>query len=694
MKFKPLVLFGLILILVKVFSETPQIFISLRPQLSQHLYLILLAFSLVILNLYLKAIRTKYFISSYSPTNVKKQFSGLTVGYFFDSFLPLRSGQLIRAYYLSKIDNISLGFTLIAIVTEKSLDILAILLTVTLFGLSQNFDLLNSGAYIWLLSLSFALLVVYLIFTIVKQHPFLLKIVNFTSNLLNEKLAVQFRHSVWSASFALQGMVKRKNFVKRYVLLTIMSWICYIGAILLLIKTFTPRQFHFNTFSKLLLEYGFNLPFQHLVTGSGSKLASLLGFPKDSLTQNQIFILITWLLLYPLPIFYGFINFVKFIFHPNLKNPQNKKYILDSYNDESYNDRNLFIRNYFANNVLYLDLHRQLFLEDIKIIKYFRGGSDAITLLIEKNNVLTIRKCIVSNLKTKLEKQYLWLSSVTNGNFVQALQSGETSTYYFYEMDFLDKYERFHLVIHQQSLNKSKLILQQIFNSLSADIYGRREKICNTKGLLNFVDETFFSKISQVITFNPSIGNILEAETLIINGRTLIGPVKLMNKILSDSNIVGNLSTITKVERIHGDLTVDNLLIGPNGNFKIIDPSDDNSFTGLILDISRMQQSLKYGYEFLFHYDSSVNVEILNDIPKISFLHINSKEYAELSLYLQENIVPDLLPIEELPNIDFHTALFYFRMLPHQHRNDPESVLKFLSVGIICLNEYWDNLNV
>ena len=162
----------------------------------------------------------------------------------------------------------------------------------------------------------------------------------------------------------------------------------------------------------------------------------------------------------------------------------------------------------------------------------------------------------------------------------------------------------------------------------------------------------------------------------------------LVTEIIESPAALRALSFIQKSSRIHGDLTIDNILIDRENNPILIDPSDDNQFSGPLIDIARMQQSLKCGYEFLVRDDSPVTLNFEGATPSVQFAHFISVEYKNLNHFLESEIIPDFLTLGEINSLEFHVALLFCRMLPHRIRISPDDSVKYLATGIMVMNQY------
>jgi len=297
-------------------------------------------------------------------------------------------------------------------------------------------------------------------------------------------------------------------------------------------------------------------------------------------------------------------------------------------------------------------------------------------------------------LRNKLKNQFDWLSIVNCSSFVKVRNEGFGFNYYYYEMEYLANYKGFHDYIHLHSVEESKQSIRSVFEVLDLYVYKAEQAAIYSSEFLEYLEVNFFSRISSVMNANQDLKNVLESSWLVINGKKYRGAVELVSEILENENYLEKLSTIQKSTVIHGDLTVDNILMSPDHSPVMIDPSDDNSFSGPLIDFARMQQSLKYGYEFLIRDSTPVILEFDHEIPVLTFNHFVSQQYRELNQYLENSIAPQFLTSGEIRNLKFHVAILYFRMLTHQIRVSPNNALKYLSVGVVIMNEFVEELDL
>lgn len=101
-----------------------------------HYQYLVLAVLLLLVSLFSRAQRWRILLQPVSPTiRYWPVYAALNVGYMINNILPLRMGEIFRAYFLGKNENISKSSALATIIVERLIDTVAILifLVVTLF---------------------------------------------------------------------------------------------------------------------------------------------------------------------------------------------------------------------------------------------------------------------------------------------------------------------------------------------------------------------------------------------------------------------------------------------------------------------------------------------------------------------------------------------------------------------------------
>ena len=109
---------------------------------------VLLACVLIISSVWLRAIRWKYLFKSEDGVETYSLFRYELIGYFGNNVLPLRLGELLRAYILGKRYSLSKSYIFGTIVLERILDTLTlILLSIILLFIYPLTNLIKSYIY-------------------------------------------------------------------------------------------------------------------------------------------------------------------------------------------------------------------------------------------------------------------------------------------------------------------------------------------------------------------------------------------------------------------------------------------------------------------------------------------------------------------------------------------------------------------
>src|SRR5690242_1391340 len=80
------------------------------------------------LGVYVRAIRWHYLLGPLKKVSVKRLFPVVVIGYMANDVLPVRMGEVVRAYVLGKRENVSKTGTLATIVVERIMDGITMLL--------------------------------------------------------------------------------------------------------------------------------------------------------------------------------------------------------------------------------------------------------------------------------------------------------------------------------------------------------------------------------------------------------------------------------------------------------------------------------------------------------------------------------------------------------------------------------------
>lgn len=93
-----------------------------------HIENLALASSILTVSYFLRGLRWRVLLSAEKPIAPLTAFWGVTAGYLGNNFLPARAGELIRSVAIGRHANISKGYVLATALTERVMDVLALVL--------------------------------------------------------------------------------------------------------------------------------------------------------------------------------------------------------------------------------------------------------------------------------------------------------------------------------------------------------------------------------------------------------------------------------------------------------------------------------------------------------------------------------------------------------------------------------------
>ena len=127
------------------------------------------AIALYFCAVFFRAIRWKYILHPIRTFRISRLYPVIVVGYMANNLLPVRLGELVRAYYLGKRERFSMSTTFATIVIERIYDGIALIvlgsLTIpVLWATGALWDFSSDGVHLWVilatvLCLTFAILI-------------------------------------------------------------------------------------------------------------------------------------------------------------------------------------------------------------------------------------------------------------------------------------------------------------------------------------------------------------------------------------------------------------------------------------------------------------------------------------------------------------------------------------------------------
>jgi hypothetical protein len=633
----------------------------------------------------LRAYKMKYLMYPTVPTSTSLQFRALSVGYLFNTILPFRIGELIRAQVVAYTKSVSFGYSLILIIVERLLDIIllltgaGVLVVLAVFPGSIVSYLITAGII--------TLLIVLLLVAVRGEYVPLTRMIYKTSLLFNDSLKVQARFKYWTIMYGLRQSITVRRMIS-YGLLTVMMWVLYIASVWLLL-TIISGGLADGKYATIPF-YATSIPSGPANLGSYSNVYSELAATAEPIKTQA---LATWAFL-ALPMgLVGLFNLLRSKV-PAWRKLQQGAETSDLINKLSRSrdisrDLNLFLENYFSGNTLSGIVNRRERGNDFKLLRFFKGGSDAITILVNKRRMTIVEKIISLELKDRLSAQYQWLVKHQDDNIVKALGEETADDFYAIELEYNSSNEMFFDYMHKSSLEDSMRVLDDVWSTLNRTVHKKSKKIVNTKGIREYIDKHFYQCLDKSLGVSMDLEAVVRQDTIEINGKTYTNAYALMEKILGNAVIMKDLASYASSGEVHGDVAVDNILIDRNTRqMTLIDPAPDgNIINGRVFDFGKNMQSLYCGYEFLFR---STDPAILGEDGSISYNDQRSSRYVQLCEYVRNELAQKYLTEAEQKAMLFHAGVLLIRRLKHQVYQDPQLTLSMYASGVKALNDFYE----
>ncbi len=656
---------------------------------------ILVAILIQLCGHWLRMLRTKTIIDQVKIGKESEQFGALGVGYLFNTLLPLRLGELLRAGIIATRLRISFVYTFAVIVLERAIDLLLIGCVVILVSSAVSGRAATTLLVAAIGAIMLAGSIIVFLVLLVRENKRLLSLVWKVSSWLNVQLSNSLRFKIWSLIFGLQQFIRRKRALRRYALLAIGSWICYVLSMYILAAPILHHTRAINTFTAATSPYvAVSAPSGPAYIGNYEKVMRPVLTPStDQGAGINTYIALSWLVL-SLPMF---IVGLSALFWLKLNPVRRTKPLGD---EESFANKLLrrhdlsqefpaFLDTYFLGHNLSRVLHKIEVAGELSLVKFFKGGSNAITMLALQGDRLFVKKIVPPEYRDRLRNQYLWLKKHGNlSKIVKVEDEQTTDSYYAIDLEYRPKNIPFFEYLHDRPLKASAKILDEMWAYLFKNVYKLGPLEQHTKERDEYIKDRLENKLKQAAEASADLTAAMQPEKIIVNGEMYDNLLVVLKRIKKHKQAWQDLATYRASTAVHGDVTIDNILVDmQNEQPLLIDPSDDNQIRGPVLDFGRHIQSLAMGYEFLCFDDEPVEL-IPGDIPAIHFHDLRSARYMHLYNHVIKEIVPKYLSEAEQRAIMFHVGLFYGRVLAHRVVINPENVLKFYGVSVKALNEF------
>lgn len=679
-------LVGTVLLAIQLFNAQ-EFTAPLKMETPHFLMLMGLAIAFQMLGHALRSYKEQYLLEQIRPIQGNEVFKGQMIGFFFNAILPFRLGEFVRAHYIGKGVSISRSAVFATILFERWLDamilgLLGLLLLATLTTVSSPL------LYVTIILFGTVLVLGFILLAARSQHRWLLNLIYHVSRQFNKQTRDRIRLMFWSAIYCLKNVITATR-MPRYLWVTITMWACYLLSVLTMVIGLLPSL---TLLQKTITSVGAYLavavPSGPAYLGTFERIFSSIANLPLSMPNAVYMPFVLWLLLVGPTTLLGLL----FLVLKQRVYSDKKAKMVDALKNKLYRDRDItaefsrFLDTYFKGEALSRILTNQELGDNFRVIRTFKGGSNALTLLAWQENEMVVKKITLKQYESKLRDQYQWLKERKNmPQIAQVIAQHDTHEHYAIDIEYRENYQPFFDYIHSSSLKESEALLYKICDFIDKRIHTPQKPVKNGRRLVTeYIKTKAIAKINDAAHGNLEISNLLGQETITVNGRELTNFNNIIEQITSNKQAMADLSDIVDCP-LHGDLPIDNILVEPHDNkFLLIDPNNENVISDPVVDYTKIMQSLHSGYDFLVSLTScSVKDSVVN------FEERRSLQYERLYQKLSERLQKKLTPAR-YRTLLFHEAMHYCRMLTYKVTINPKTAPAFYGVAVRLFNDFLD----
>ena len=597
---------------------------------------VLFAIILFFIGTLIKSYRAIYILYPYINKPIKPYFRSAFIGFLIDFIFPFRISDLVRTFYFSRLTKTSFRMSLSLAFIERVFDLILAFFILLFFNIKSISILL-----LFIFSMSIFLFC---------NSKILKKIYYLIVSIFNDSIKSFLLGFYWALYRLKTELIDNRKKLLIFSLLSVFMWIFNIFSVIVLksaIKDINLSELILHQFTDLT---------------SAGIIKSLYTFKGIDLANYIIYLTIPNIIIF-------IISFLPF-------KEKDKKYYLKIIPFASNDISIPFFKYYFNNKYSKNDEAYYNMTNDCAIIKDLSAASEAKTYLMQdKDNKLFIRKIALAEASIKLKLQFEWLNKNQNLPLPKIFNSVDKDNLFSYDMEYFANGETFFTAIHYFSVEKSLKTLNEILNSLNKSYITINN---DNKYYNNLFYEKYINNNINISLSNLQIKYLQKYDNFFVNDIEVPNILNLNEKLkLYNSNLNYD------IKNIHGDLTIENILVDTNGNYIIIDPSP--MYNNIFAEYSKLFQSLHGKYEYLKN-SNSWSIEK----NSIKYADYSTQKYLDIFNYIKQFIV-DNYGNEGLKATYFYEAVCHLRTLSYMVRLNKNNSILMLALSGLALNE-WSKL--
>lgn len=583
---------------------------------------------------------------------------GLSLGYVINALVPLRIGELFRALVAKELRGDRLAEVLATIVIERTTDllVLALVFTATWRWAVDPLQSLRTAALFAAAGLTVASLVLAL-----RWSRTLRSLLWKAAGFFNPRIRVGLADLSWSAGEILAGLSVAGW---RFTVTTMVMWGLY-GAAFAAFAV--AAGVSFAAVADVLLLHPLAAPTLNLAGAGDAGLYAFIIAPIMLILLLDLLARTTVVARAVQPLL-------------DLGKSGRASHIARSDRFRAADGYTDFLDALFSNSRRAVSGFGMRAVDDCVVHRFYHGGSEALTALVETETGLLIRKFALGDAAPKLRLQADWLRRHGSDHLplAQVIGDQRSSGAFQYDMPLVAGAVGFSDAIHADPAPANRARLTHVLDRVDA-LHGNSAQGNAPQAMVDrYVEEKIVANAEAIADFaRHQIG----CSQFALNGVSF--DLDEWRR-LSDRDWLRAQMRRREAATIHGDLTIENIIVAPEHahGLYIIDPNPENLFDSPLIDWAKMMQSLHLGYEGL-----NLTAACTVDGGALRLPLARSEAYARLHATLEDEIEARF-DDDAVREVYFHEIVNYLRLTPYKIRQSVERGLAFFACSSLLLRRY------
>lgn len=455
------------------------------------LFLCVVAIACMVCGHVLKVYRWGLFISVYERPNVGQLLGSMAMGHTLNTILPIRLGDLWRAFFVGKRLKNSYSFSVATVMADLYVDFVTVsVMLIGLFFIGKGGETLQKVSYIYMLLL---LMVIPLsLMCIVLRRTVKIIVYKFAA-LFNERIEFYLLYITYLFIVSVKDIVRRLN-MNKFLIFTVGMWLCYLTSYMVFAEAIQKCGFYY-TMSEVFVKLFSGFSFWHI--------------------EKELSVLWGAYLLTPLLICAEIGGYLS-----RKTNAKEEYYQVLPQNKQT--DRLAFLKIYYMEeNRDYIEAYLQIN-RDVVVVEDQSAGSNASTLVVMKNDgTMLFRKYAFHKDGEKLQEQIDWIEAHQKDiPLPSILNKRKGESYVAYDMHNYGGAIGLFRYIHTMPVEHSWLILERALDDMKTGLHTKGQGESDKNMILQYIT-TKVDKNLKTIMKNRYIKNIEKYDVIQVNGKRL-----------------------------------------------------------------------------------------------------------------------------------------------------------------------------